>query len=86
MISHFVNVMCPREYIVKKYFYYLVHPNGTEELPYPNGCMTCVPDSRICQHCTDVVLQILISSLQKKEIVPNPIQTGLENFSNLLED
>lgn len=85
MIAQYVNVNCPRSCIVKKFYYYEVHPPG-KRLPYPTGCETSYSSSRMCQHCTDIVVRTIINAWKEEKFIPNPIETSLENFSDLLRD
>lgn len=85
MIAQSVNVYCPSGLKVRKYYYFIVHlPNKT--MPVLSGCDFCVPNSNLCQNCSNIVFKYLQASLAQNEIVPDPIRTELENVSDLLQD
>ncbi len=85
MIAHCINVDCPRSFIVKKYYYYIVHIKG-KELPFPTGCETCVDISPICQNCTSAVINALVQSWENGTYISEPLKTGLDTFSGPLQE
>ena len=84
MVAQYVNVNCPRNLKIKKFYYYEVHPPG-KRLPYPTGCETCYSGSRLCQHCADFVVRTIIKSWEDKTFIPDPVETALENFLEYLQ-